>query len=109
MPFADLMQKLVFDKLGMARSTFEQPLPNALAAYAATAHRSNGEPVPADGTPTPSWRRRVCGPRRPTWRALWSRFSESEAGESNVVLSFEMTRQMLTPPPGGWVALGPPS
>jgi CubicO group peptidase (beta-lactamase class C family) len=41
-PFADLMRELVLDPLGMADSTFELPLPAALAARAATAHPWNG-------------------------------------------------------------------
>jgi CubicO group peptidase (beta-lactamase class C family) len=40
--FADLMRELVLDPLGMADSTFELPLPTALAARAATAHPWNG-------------------------------------------------------------------
>jgi CubicO group peptidase (beta-lactamase class C family) len=104
-PFADLMRELVFDKLGMRRSTFAQPLPEAMAAGAATAHRSNGEPVPG------RWH---TYPELGT-AGLWSTPSDlarfvveilkSEAGESNVVLSFKMTRQMLTPVV--WVGLGP--
>ena len=42
LPFADLMRELVLDPLGMADSTFELPLPAALAARAATAHPWNG-------------------------------------------------------------------
>jgi CubicO group peptidase (beta-lactamase class C family) len=45
-PFADLMQELVLDKLDMAHSTFAQSLPKANSTRAATAHRSNGKPVP---------------------------------------------------------------
>jgi CubicO group peptidase (beta-lactamase class C family) len=41
-PFADLMRELVLDPLGMADSTFEQPLPSAMAARASTAHPWNG-------------------------------------------------------------------
>lgn len=40
-PFADLMRELVLDPVGMADSTFEQPLPAAMAARAATAHPWN--------------------------------------------------------------------
>ena len=106
-PFATLMQELVLDKLGMVRSTFEQPLPEAMAAGAATAHRSNGEPVPGRWHTYPEL----------ATAGLWTTPSDlarfvvevlkSEAGESNVVLSFKVTRQMLTVQEGSWVGLGP--
>jgi len=35
-PFPQLLRELVFDKIGMADSTFEQPLPSARAAMAAS-------------------------------------------------------------------------
>jgi CubicO group peptidase (beta-lactamase class C family) len=104
-PFADLMQELIFDKLGMAHSTFEQPLPETYAAGAATAHRSNGEPVPGRWHIYPEL----------AAAGLWTTPSDlarvvvevlrSHAGESNPMLSVEMTRQMLTPPQG-WYGLG---
>jgi CubicO group peptidase (beta-lactamase class C family) len=104
-PFAELMQELIFEKLGMARSTFEQPLPEAYAAGAATAHRSDGELVPGRWHIYPEL----------AAAGLWSTPSDlarvvvevvrSYAGDSNVVLSKQMTRQMLTPPMG-WYGLG---
>jgi hypothetical protein len=39
------MKDGVIDRLGLRNSTFEQPLPAARAAQAATGHRSNGSPV----------------------------------------------------------------
>src|SRR5262249_46759440 len=44
-PFPELMRELIFDPLGMVDSTFEQPLPAAMAACAATAHPLNGQPL----------------------------------------------------------------
>jgi len=106
-PFADLMRELVLDKLGMARSTFQQPLPEAMVSQAATGNRSDGEPVPGGWHTYPEL----------ATAGLWTTPSDlarfvveilrSEAGESNEVLSFKMTRQMLTLPPGGRVGLGP--
>jgi CubicO group peptidase (beta-lactamase class C family) len=43
--FDELMDELVLAPLGMAHSTFAQPLPRALARDAATAHPWNGEPL----------------------------------------------------------------
>jgi len=45
-PFPALMQELVLGPLGMADSTYEQPLPPARAAAAATAHPWKGDPLP---------------------------------------------------------------
>jgi CubicO group peptidase (beta-lactamase class C family) len=45
-PFPDLMRELVFEPLGLKNSTYEQPLPAALAGQAATAHPWKGRPVP---------------------------------------------------------------
>src|SRR5262245_2289852 len=45
-PFPELMRELTLDPLGMADSTFEQPLPASMAARAAVAHPLNGQPLP---------------------------------------------------------------
>src|SRR5262249_46232028 len=45
-PFPELMRELIFDPLGMADSTFEQPLPAAMATRAASAHTFNASPLP---------------------------------------------------------------
>ena len=42
---AELSKEWIFDKLGMANSTFESRLPQALLPQAATAHRKSGESV----------------------------------------------------------------
>ena len=45
-PFPRLMRELVLGPLGMADSTFEQPLPEAWAPRAATGHPYKGNPLP---------------------------------------------------------------
>jgi CubicO group peptidase (beta-lactamase class C family) len=107
-PFAALAQELIFDKLGMTNSTFESLLPEAYIPQAATAHRGSGEPVPG------KWH---TYPEQPP-ASLWSTPSDmarltvevlkSYENESNLVLSAEMTRQMLTPYVSNWVGLGFP-
>jgi CubicO group peptidase (beta-lactamase class C family) len=104
---ADLAQELIFSRLGMAKSTFDSLLPEAYLPRAATAHRRDGEPVPG------KWH---IYPEQAT-ASLWSTPSDlarfvvevlkSDQGESNRVLSAEMTRQMLTPQVS-WVGLGFP-
>jgi CubicO group peptidase (beta-lactamase class C family) len=44
-PFPEIMRALVLDPLGMADSTYEQPLPAERAASAATAHPGNNIPL----------------------------------------------------------------
>ena len=44
-PFPRLMEDVVLRPAGMVHSTYEQPLPAALAPNAATAHRRDGTPV----------------------------------------------------------------
>lgn len=45
-PFAEAMQDLVLRPAGMSDSFFDQPLPPALAARAATGHRADGAELP---------------------------------------------------------------
>lgn len=104
-PLHALLHELVLDKLNMAHSTFQQPLPDEYVPRAATAHRGNGEPVPGRWHTYPE--QAAAG--------LWTTPSDlarfvvevlrSCAGASNAVLSVEMTRHMLTPPMG-WFGLG---
>jgi len=104
---ADLAQELIFDKLGMAHSTFDSLLPEALLPQAATAHKRDGTPVPG------KWH---VYPEQAT-ASLWSTPSDlarlaievlkSYTGESNRVHSVEMTRQMLTQQES-WIGLGFP-
>jgi CubicO group peptidase (beta-lactamase class C family) len=105
--FAGLAQELIFDKLGMANSTFDHLLSEAYIPQAATAHRNNGDPVPG------KWH---TYPEQAT-ASLWSTPSDlarltvevlkSYENKSNLVLSAEMSRQMLTPQVS-WVGLGFP-
>jgi CubicO group peptidase (beta-lactamase class C family) len=99
-PFADLMQELIFDKLGMAHSTFEQPLSEAYAAGAATAHRRNGKPVPGRWHIYPELAAAGLWTTPSDLARLVVEVLRSYAGASedasDAVLSVEMTRQMLT-------------
>ena len=95
--FASLAEELVFRPLGMLRSTFEQPLPEARHAETATAHWATGERVPG------GWH---VYPELPA-AGLWTtpsdlgRFAagvlDAFAGRSNAILSQDLARAMLTP------------
>ena len=93
---ADLAEELIFDKLGMASSTLNYPLPDIYTPLAATAHNKAGKLVPGKWHIYPE---QAAG-------GLWSTPSDlarlivevikSYNNESNLVLSMEMTRKMLT-------------
>jgi len=95
--FASLAEELVLRPLGMLLSTFEQPLPEARHAEAATAHWATGERVPG------GWH---VYPELPA-AGLWTtpsdlgRFAmgvlDAFAGRSNAVLSQDLARAMLSP------------
>jgi CubicO group peptidase (beta-lactamase class C family) len=44
-PFHSVMESEVLEPMGMSESTYEQPLPERLAALAAVGHGSNGNPI----------------------------------------------------------------
>jgi CubicO group peptidase (beta-lactamase class C family) len=45
-PFQDFMQRAVLGKAGMRQSTYDNPLPQRLAAVAASGYKGNGDPIP---------------------------------------------------------------
>lgn len=94
-PFAQFMQETVLDPLGMASSTFEQPLPEALRAKASTEHDADGQPFVGKRHHFPIL---AAG-------GLWTTPSDlarftieimrTYMGQSEKLLSQEMARQML--------------
>ena len=94
--FPEILRERVLEPLGMKHSTFEQPLPPEKLEKAATGHIGYGEPVEGKG-----WIYANMGAG-----GLWTTPSDlakflieiqkSFSGESNKVLSKEMTETMLT-------------
>ena len=95
-PFPEVMRETVLDKLKMADSTYEQPLPGSLTTQAATAHRRNGNAIKGKWHTYPEM----------AAAGLWTtptdlcRFAieimNSRKGRSQRVLGQKMVRQMLT-------------
>ncbi len=95
-PFAAFMAQRVLEPLGLASSTYEQPLPAALRARAAVEHDLRGRPVPGDRLHIPLL---AAG-------GLWTTPSDlaqfaieilrSHRGESDRLLSRALTAEMLT-------------
>ena len=72
-PFPVFMREAVLDKIGMANSSYEQPLPTPWAARTACGTTNDGNAVTAAGTFTRKWLPRDCGPRRPILQSSPSR------------------------------------
>jgi CubicO group peptidase (beta-lactamase class C family) len=96
-PFPALMRELVFDKLGMEDSTYDQPLPALRAGQAASGTYRNGKAVPGKWHTYPEM---AAG-------GLWTTPSDlatlaidvalASRGKSSRVLSASMSREMLRP------------
>jgi CubicO group peptidase (beta-lactamase class C family) len=94
--FPKFMHDTVLQPLGMTNSTYEQPLPQDMAARAATGYYSDGRAVPGrwhiypEMAPAGLW----------TTASDLARFDigiqQAIAGKSNSVISQSMARQMLT-------------
>jgi CubicO group peptidase (beta-lactamase class C family) len=106
-PFPKIMRELVLDPLGMQNSTYEQPLPPARAAFAATGHPNDSRPVDGKWHVYPE----MAAAGLWTTAADLARFAIeiqlSLQGRSNRVLSQDMTGQMLTPQVEEQIGLGP--
>lgn len=94
--FEALLQSAVFKPLGMTRSTFEQPLPATWSANAARAHGGDGRMIAGkwhtypELAPDGLW-------TTPTDLARFAiELQQSLRGDSNKVISADMTRQMVT-------------
>jgi hypothetical protein len=101
--FPELMRETLFDELGMARSTFENPLPPRLWGVAATGHGStDARPIENRFPSTPAM---AAG-------GLWAtptdlaRFAlglqKAKAGAHGSVVSRETADLMMTPFRAGW-------
>jgi CubicO group peptidase (beta-lactamase class C family) len=101
-PFPQLMRELVLDKLQMKRSSYEQPLPDALSVNAATAHRANGMMLRGKWHTYPE----MAAAGLWTTPSDLARFAievqQAYAGKTQRVLSQAMARQMLTKQASSW-------
>ncbi len=96
-PFPKFMRETVLDRVGMTNSTFEQPLPQALAARAATGTEANGAAVPGRWHIYPEMAAAGLWTTPTDLATLGIEVALSRQGRSNHVLSEKMTHEMLTP------------
>lgn len=96
-PFPEFMQEFVLKPLSMTQSTYEQPLPDNMAATTATGYEADGTEVKGRWHIYPE----MAAAGLWTTPSDLARFAigiqESLAGKSNPVISTALTRQMLTP------------
>jgi CubicO group peptidase (beta-lactamase class C family)/predicted transcriptional regulator YdeE len=96
-PFPALMRELVFDKVGMSESSYEQPLPPARAAMTAGGTYMDGKPVHGKWHVYPEMAAAGLW-TTPTDLAKFAiEIALSKHGKANHVLSQKMTQEMLTP------------
>lgn len=94
--FPDIMQRMVLSKIGMKRSTYQQPLPTALAGNAAVAHNSQGKPIEGKWHTYPEMAAAGLW-TTPHDLALWAiELRDTYLGKSNKVIERDTARQMLT-------------
>jgi CubicO group peptidase (beta-lactamase class C family) len=104
-PFPEVMRERVLEPAGMAESTYEQPLPEPRREQAATAYRSNGEPVEGVWHTYPEMAAAGLW-TNPSELARWAMSIQRSYSGDDGVLSQEMAREMLEPGMNGW-GLGP--
>ena len=96
-PFPALMREAVFDKIGMANSSYEQPLPAPWAARTACGTTSDGNPVHGRWHIYPEMAAAGLW-TMPTDLAKFAiEIALSKQGRANHILSEKMTKEMLTP------------
>jgi CubicO group peptidase (beta-lactamase class C family) len=94
---AVLAKEIIFDKLGMANSTFDSKLPKAYLPRAATGHNKNSKIVSGKWHTYPEQAAASLWTTPTDLARLIVEILKSYKNESNLVLSAEMTRQMLIP------------
>jgi CubicO group peptidase (beta-lactamase class C family) len=95
--FPQFMQETIFDKIGMLDSTYQQPLPAARAALAASGTYADGKVVRGKWHVYPEMAAAGLW-TTPTDLAKFAiEIALSKQGKANHVLSETMTREMLTP------------
>ena len=93
--FPDLMRELVLSKADMRQSTYEQPLPAALAGVAATGYRTTGEAVPGKYHTYPEMAAAGLWTTASDLARYVIEIQKSREGRSNQVLSRASVLEML--------------
>lgn len=102
MPFPQLMQRMVLGRIGMKRSSFEQPLPEPLAGNAATAHDRQGRPLKGRWHVYPEMAAAGLW-TTPSDLALWAiELRAAYLGKANRIIERTTAAEMLKPQSGDY-------
>ncbi|MGA2592487.1 MAG: serine hydrolase [Bryobacteraceae bacterium] len=93
--FPALMQELVLSKAGMSHSTYEQPLPSALASVAASGYRSNGDAVAGRYHTYPEMAAAGLWTTATDLARFAIEIQKSREGQSNKILTKATVEEML--------------
>jgi len=96
-PFPQFMRETVLDKIAMSDSTYEQPLPPARAAMAATATRADGMSIPGKWHIYPEMAAAGLWTTATDLAKFGIEIALSKPGKANHVLSEATIREMLKP------------
>ena len=100
-PFPALLSELVLEPLGMADSTYEQPLPDRLRGSAASAHDPEGKPLPGRGHTYPEMAAAGLWTTPSDLARFLLEIRKGTRGDS-AVLPQDKARQMTTAGKGGY-------
>lgn len=96
-PFPSLMRRLVLVPLGMRDSTYENPLPRAKHARAATGYRAAGRAIPGGWHVYPEMAAAGLWTNPSELARVMIELGDALAGRPSRVLSIDGARLMLTP------------
>jgi CubicO group peptidase (beta-lactamase class C family) len=106
MAFADLAQARIFDPLAMKRTTFRQPLPEPLRAFAAIGHHADGRQVDGLYTFTPQLAAGGVYTTAPDYARFMIECRNAWAGRQNHLLGQAIARAMMQNQGNGQFGLG---
>ncbi|MBA3344485.1 MAG: serine hydrolase [Gemmatimonadales bacterium] len=107
-PFPEIMRDVVLQPVGMANSTYQQPLPDSLARYAATAHPWKARPVEGKWHVYPEMAAAGLWTTASDLARAGIEMQRALTGDTSRLLSPEIAQEMLTPQPAlqGQIGLG---
>lgn len=105
-PFADILRDDVLGPIGMTRSTYEQPIPEAFDRNAARAHSRDGKSMGAKWHVYPEMAAAGLWTTPSDLARFLIEIQRSAAGQSNRVLSRAIVQEMLSPVGVGDYAVG---
>jgi CubicO group peptidase (beta-lactamase class C family) len=105
-PFPALMRELVLDPAGMARSSYEQPLPEPRARFAATGHRGTGDKVEGGNHIYPEMAAAGLWTTPEDLATFVIELQKARQGRPSKLLSEKMAKEMMAPQVEEHIGLG---